>query len=113
MKTVLLFLAILIPFFGCRKAEKKVSEPQKVHEINIGSAWRKLTVNNDTIIGFRNFWKFDLLNDSFYIKYNSKVIDSSGYVEVWGGKYNYRKDRLTLQLIDEALKTKNEQQFIR
>jgi hypothetical protein len=113
LKTPLLFWLILILFCGCRQTEKKLTEPKKVHEINVGRGLSFKIVNGKKQYGFKQFWKFDLLNDSFYIKRNTNYIDSPGNVNIRAGKYQFKQDTLTLEFINAALKTKNGEFFLR
>ena len=112
MKPAVLFLVILIPFFGCGKKEKKIPNPTQVHEINIGTGLSFRNIDGKSEYGFNQFWKFDLLNDSFYIKRNQTFIDSPGYIQVWAGQYDYTKDSLAILLIQEALHTQNGKVFL-
>src|SRR5688572_9777094 len=107
LKPAILFCLILLSFFGCRKPEKQVLESKKVHEINIGTGFSWQVVNGKKIYGFKKFFKFDLLRDSFYIKRNSTFIDQSGHIEIRGGKFKFKTDTLTLEFINAAQKTKN------
>ena len=85
-----------------------------MHEINIGIADLGMKeINGKMVYGFKEFWKFDLLKDSFYIKRNSTFINSPGVVEIRAGNFNFKQDNLTREFINAALKTKNGQQFLR
>src|SRR5688572_20211685 len=111
MKPVLLFWVFLVAIFGCQKAEKKVVEPKEVHEINIGLADVGFSVvNGKKTYGFKRFWKFDLLKDSFYVKRNTTYIGSPGTIEIRKGKFNFKQDNFTQEFINAALKTEDKSQ---
>ena len=112
MKPVLLFLVIVVAFSTCRQAEKKPVEPTKVHEIKIGRglSWRE--IDDNVVFGFKEFWKFNLLNDSFYIKRNATFVDPIGSIEIRGGKFNFKTDSLTMEFVNAALKNQNGRQFL-
>ena len=113
MKPVLLFLVILIPFFGCRKAEKQKTVPEKVHEINIGILHGKI----DTFTGsiepfFPAYWHFNLLNDSVFIKISSDYESDSGITTFKGAKYPLMNVHAIIEFKEAARLTPNGKPFL-
>src|SRR6478609_3572381 len=113
MKTALLFLAILIPFFGCRKAEKQVAEQEKIHEINIGYPVGVYNSKDSFLLNKRAgyeipyFWHINLLTDSFHLRKEYHYTYRPDSIYQKSGKYNFNDNRVIERFVNLAIATSN------